>query len=91
MAIAAGCERVEKRLYDAVLALGRANLSLGHFARRADGEGIDAAIFGFVRGTIATGARARRLQSGFIHRELALTAIGIALIVAVLLATLIFS
>ena len=91
MAIAAGCERVEKRLYDAVLALGRASLSLGHFARRTDGEGIDAAIFGFVRRTIATGARARRLQSGFIHRELALTAIGIALIVAVLLATLIFS
>ena len=91
MAVAAACERVEKRLYDAVLALGRANLSLGHFARRTDGEGIDAAIFGFVRRTIATGARARRLQSGFIHRELAITAIGIALIVAVLLATLIFS
>ena len=91
MAVAAACERVEKRLYDAVLALGRASLSLGHFARRTDGEGIDAAIFGFVRRTIATGARARRLQSGFIHRELAITAIGIGLIVAVLLATLIFS
>ena len=36
---------------------------------------------------IALGARARRLQSGFIHREMALTFAGIALVVGVLLVT----
>jgi NADH-quinone oxidoreductase subunit L len=71
--------------------VGLQSLRLGRGANSADTNGIDVAIFGFVRGTIATGARARRLQSGFIHHELALTAIGIALIIAVLLATLIFS
>lgn len=71
--------------------IGRQSLRLGQAAKSTDTNGIDAAIFGLVRRTIATGARARRLQSGFIHRELALTAIGIALIVVVLLTPLIYS
>lgn len=71
--------------------IGRQSLRLGQAAKSTDTNGIDAAIFGLVRRTIATGVRARRLQSGFIHRELALTAIGIALIVVVLLTPLIYS
>ena len=86
LAIAAACERLERWLFGAVMSIGRVNMSLGRSARRTDTNGIDAAIFGFVRRMIAAGAQARRLQSGFIHRELALTTIGIALIVAVLLA-----
>jgi NADH-quinone oxidoreductase subunit L len=77
---------VERWLYSAVLAIGRANLSLGQSARRTDRDGIDAAIFGLVRRTIETGARARRLQSGFIHRELAITTVGIAIIIVALFA-----
>ncbi|HDZ71282.1 MAG TPA: NADH-quinone oxidoreductase subunit L [Aurantimonas coralicida] len=91
LAVAAACERSERWLYDAVLSVGRANLSMGLSAQWADKDGIDAAIFGLVRRVIASGTRARRLQSGFIHRELALTVIGIALIVAVLLAAPIYS
>tara|TARA_R110002072_G_scaffold51291_11_gene137543 strand:- start:2748 stop:4565 length:1818 start_codon:yes stop_codon:yes gene_type:complete len=86
LAIAAASERLERRLYNLVLAVGRLNLSLGWIARKTDIAGIDALIFGLVRRTIETGARARKLQSGFIHRELALTVIGIALIAAALLA-----
>jgi NADH-quinone oxidoreductase subunit L len=86
LTIAAACERLEKRLYDTVLAVGRASLSLGRSARRTDSDGIDAAIFGLVRSTITTGARARRLQSGFIHRELAITIVGIAIIIVALFA-----
>lgn len=86
LSIAAVCERLERWLFDAVLSIGRINMSLGRSARRTDTNGIDAAIFGFVRRMIAAGVQTRRLQSGFIHRELALTAIGIALIVAGLLA-----
>ncbi len=86
LAIAASCERLEQWLYDAALAAGRATLSLGQSADRADNDGIDAAIFGLVDRTIALGARARRLQSGFIHRELAITTIGIAIIIVALVA-----
>ncbi|VAW22493.1 NADH-ubiquinone oxidoreductase chain L [hydrothermal vent metagenome] len=85
LAIANACEKLERRLYDGVLAIGRINLTLGRFSRKSDEDGIDAMIFGLVRVTIATGGRARLLQSGFIHRELALTIIGTALIAALLI------
>ena len=91
LAIAAACERLERALFDAVMAVGRINLSFGRAARSADTDAIDWAIFGFVRRTLALGDRARRLQSGFIHRELALTVIGIALIAAALLAAPLYS
>lgn len=47
---------------------------------------IDRAIFDLVNRTIALGTRARRLQSGLIHREMTLTFAGIALVIGVLLA-----
>jgi len=87
LALAAACERFEQRLLAAVMAIGRINLSIGVGARRMDKDTIDAAIFGLVDRAIALGARARRLQSGFIHREMALTFAGIALVVGVLLVT----
>lgn len=91
LAIAAACEHLERRLYNLVLGFGRINISLGWLARKIDINGIDGFIFGFVRKTIATGGRARKLQSGFIHREMALAVIGMAVIVAVLLAAPLYS
>ena len=79
-------ERSDAALYGFSLWIGRQNLHLGARARLTDTNGIDALIFGLVARTIAAGARARRLQSGFIHRELALTFAGIALVTGVLLA-----
>lgn len=86
LAIAAACERVEQRLLAAVLATGRINLTIGGLSRRTDRDTIDRAIFALVDRTVTLGARARRLQSGFIHREMALTFAGIALVIGVLLA-----
>lgn len=91
LAIAAACERLERWLYDLVLGFGRMNLSLGWLARKIDIKGIDGFIFGLVRQTIDSGARARKLQSGLIHREMALAVIGMAVIIAVLLAAPLYS
>ena len=90
LALADACERFEQWLLAAVLAVGRINLSLGVGARRTDRDMIDRAIFGLVDRAIALGARARRFQSGFIHREMALTFAGIALVIGVLLAAPIY-
>ena len=86
LAIAAACERLEQTIYNAVLGFGRLNPTLGIFSRQSDERAIDGMIFALVRRTIAAGARARRLQSGLIHREMALTVIGIGVIAAVLIA-----
>jgi len=86
MAIARTCERLERVLYNGVLVIGQSNLELGFITRKSDEQGIDAMIFGLVRRTIAAGERVRLLQSGLIHRELALTIIGTAIITVVLIA-----
>jgi len=91
MAIAQGCEAVERVLYNGVLSIGRLNLSLGLLTRKSDEQGIDAAIFALVARTIAAGGRVRRLQSGFIHKQLAMTIIGTGVIIALLLAAPLFS
>jgi NADH-quinone oxidoreductase subunit L len=90
LALAAACDRLDRAIYDSVLAIGRMNLTLGVFTRKSDERGIDGMIFGLVRRTIAAGGRARRLQSGLIHRELALTILGTAVIVGLLLAAPLF-
>ena len=79
-------ERAEGGLLALVNAVGQLNLSLGQFSLRTDRDTIDRSIFGLVDRTITLGTRARRLQSGFIHREMALTFAGIAVVVGVLLA-----
>jgi NADH-quinone oxidoreductase subunit L len=82
---ASSAERSDNRLYAATLQVGRMNLRLGDSAETTDTKGIDGLIFGLVDRTIAAGRRLRLLQSGLIHRELALTVMGIAVIAAVLL------
>lgn len=78
-------DRADGALFAFSLWIGQQSLRLGRATGFTDTNGIDAAIFGLVRRMVAAGAQARRLQSGFIHRELALTAIGTALIMAMLL------
>ena len=80
LALARALDRFETGLYEFVLALGRANLKLGKSTRKADEDGIDRTIFGFARATVTTGSRARKLQSGLIHRELALTIVATGLL-----------
>ena len=110
MAVARGCERLEGRLYEAVLSLGRAGLFLASAGERAerglfkivlcvgrvslrvatyvrfgDERRIDGLIFALVAAVRALGARARNLQSGLIHHSLAISAVAIAVTLAVLL------
>lgn len=54
----------------------------------SDERGIDGLIFGLVRGSLALGAQVRTLQSGLIHRELAMSVLGTAVILAALIAGL---
>jgi len=89
--IAQGCEAVERVLYNGVLGIGRLNLSLGFLSRKTDERGIDGMIFGLVARTIAAGGWVRRLQSGFIHKQLAMTIIGTAVIIGLLLAAPLYS
>ncbi len=89
MAIAHACEKLERLFYEGVLAIGRLGLKLGRVVRRTDDKGIDGFIFSFVDGTVNLAAKARTLQSGLIHKELAITTIISAMILAISLFALI--
>ncbi len=87
-AIARRCEQLERGLYVGVLAIGRFGLRIGRVTRFSDERGIDGLIFWLVRNTIELGSRARRLQSGLIHREMAITVGGTSLLLAALVLAL---
>jgi NADH-quinone oxidoreductase subunit L len=88
LTLARSCERLERTLYAGVMAVGRLGLGIGRAVRRSDDQGIDGLIASLVRGTVNLGNRARALQSGLIHRELAISVVGTALIFAVLFVAL---
>lgn len=87
-AIAQSCEKLERRLYNGVLAIGRLGLKIGHALRRNDEQSIDRIIFTFVRGTVNLGNKARVLQSGLIHKELAISIVAGAIILVIMLLVL---
>jgi len=89
LAISQTCEKLERCLYDAVLAVGRIGIKIGHMIRRSDDQGVDRFIFSVVRRTIQLGGRARVLQSGLVHRELAITVMVTAALFVVTLIGLI--
>jgi len=74
-AIASACEKLERRLYNGVIAIGHFGMTVAHITRHSDEQGIDRFIFSVVRNTVELGGRARRLQSGLIHREMAITTV----------------
>lgn len=84
LALARGCDRLEQALYAGVLGIGRLGLTLARSVRRGDERGIDGLIFALARGARVLGARARALQTGLVHRELALAAAGAAVLLAAL-------
>ncbi|MES1945179.1 NADH dehydrogenase (quinone) [Salinisphaera sp. PC39] len=88
MAIARGCERLERGLHTTVLGVGHLALAIARRVRSGDERRIDGLIFTLVAGVRDLGAQARTLQSGLIHRELALSAAGAAALLVVLLAML---
>ncbi len=86
--IARTCEKLERLLYESVLATGRAGLRLGQAVRLNDEQGIDGIIFSFVRCMVNLGGKARTLQSGLIHKELAISTVASAMILVFMLITL---
>ncbi|MCF6326654.1 MAG: NADH-quinone oxidoreductase subunit L [Devosiaceae bacterium] len=86
MSFARGTNIMDIGLYAAVLAFGNSMMSLGRVTRFSDEKGIDGAIFGFASITFATGKLARLLQSGLIHRELALSIIATGILAVGLIA-----
>lgn len=82
---ALGLARLSARFDDgvvhaAVRAVGRGGLAVAGATRLADERGIDGLIRALVRGTRELGGRARRLQSGLVHKELLFAVAGGALI-----------
>ena len=88
LAIAKSCEKLERILYEGVLAIGRLGLKLGQAVRRNDDDGIDGFIFSFVRGTVNFADKARTLQSGLVHKELAISTVVSAVLLIFMLITL---
>jgi len=88
-AVASAVWAADEFLLSAVRGAGSLGLVLAGASRRADERGIDVLIAGLVRRTRRLGGRARRLQTGLVHRELALAAGGVAaLLVLVFVVTL---
>lgn len=87
-AIAHICEKLESRLYAAALFTGQMSISIARSVRFSDEQGIDGLIFSIVTSTLNLGRRARNLQSGLIHRELAITVVLTTALFSVLLIVL---
>ncbi len=88
--IARLCARFELSLYTGVLAIGRLGMTIARAARCGDEQGIDRAIFALAHGSRRLGARVAALQDGLVHHELALAVIGTALMLAALLAGVLY-
>ncbi|QIN81004.1 NADH-quinone oxidoreductase subunit L (plasmid) [Rubrobacter marinus] len=74
----------DRGVHAVVFGVARAGLALASASRVADERGLDGVIRALVRGARSLGGRARRLQSGLVHRELLLAAAGGALILVFL-------
>lgn len=84
MAAARALDALDLSIHAVVTGVGRASLAVADASRAADERGIDGLIRALVRGTRALGDRARQLQSGLVHKELLLAAVGGALMLAFL-------
>ena len=77
---------LDRGIHAGVLAVGSATLVVASASRTTDERGINGLIGALVRGIRSLGGRARELQSGLVHRELLLAAVGGALVSVALVA-----
>ena len=73
-------DTADRGIHAVALGVGRLGFLAGRASRLADERGIDRLIDALVRGVRGLGGRARRLQSGLVHKELLLAVVGAALI-----------
>ena len=84
LAMARAADTFDGGIHRGVLGVGRLGITVAQASRFTDEKGIDGLIFALVRGTRNLGRRARRLQTGLVHKELLLAVTGGALILALL-------
>jgi NADH-quinone oxidoreductase subunit L len=84
LALARAADGLDRTVHAGVLGVGRAGFALALAARLTDDGGIDRLIAALVRGTRWLGGRARKLQTGLVHREMLLAVAGAALVLALL-------
>ncbi len=84
LAVTRAADTFDRSIHRGVLGVGRAGLAVARVSRLTDEKGIDGLIFALVRGTRDLGRRARRLQTGLVHKELLLAVTGGALILSLL-------
>ena len=85
LALARTLDALDRGIHAGVLAVGSAALALANASRATDEKGIDGLIAALVRGTRDLGSRVRKLQTGLVHKELLLAAVGGALVFALLI------
>ena len=84
MAIGRGVRAGDERGLAGVFAAGRAVMAIGQGVRVGDERGIDGVIASIVQSVRGLGERARALQSGLVHRELAFALTGVVLVLVIL-------
>lgn len=82
LAVARAADGFDRFIHSGVFTVGRLGLALARASRLTDEKGIDGIIFALVWGARDLGGRARRLQTGLVHRELLLAVAGGALMLA---------
>ena len=82
IAVARATDTLDGGIHRGVLGVGSMGLALARASRLTDEQGIDGLIFALVRGTRDLGRRARRLQTGLVHKELLLAVTGGGLLLA---------
>lgn len=86
LSVARAADLIDRGIHAGVLAVGPAAVAVADASRATDERGIDGLIAALVRGTRDVGGRAREIQSGLVHRELLLAAVGGALVFVALIA-----
>ncbi len=84
-AFARALDALDRGIHAGVLAVGSAALAVANASRATDEKGLDGLIVALVRGARRLGNRARMLQTGLVHKELLLAAVGGALVFALLI------
>ena len=82
LAVARATNSFDNGIHRGVLGVGSLGLAVARASRVTDEKGIDGLIFALVRGTRNLGRRARRLQTGLVHKELLLAVSGGVLVLA---------
>lgn len=85
LGVAAAAWRLDNRIHALVNDVGAAALAVARVARLSDEAAIEVLIADLVAGTRRLGARARRLQTGLVHRELLVAASAAALVLILVL------